>query len=177
MTAVRNTLCKEERLHGRNAIEQLFKKAGSRSMVAFPLRVVYALTKRADSGTLAEENGADGEQNKNDTIRVKMLASVPKKQFKRAVKRNRAKRQIREAFRKNKHSLSDAVAGMDGNMELSVAFIWIDNNLHSSAEVEKKVQRLLLRIEEKLRRDNKSHDAEKDNPGIQAAGEDENPKP
>ena len=44
MISTRNTLCKEERLHGRDAVESLFKKAGSRSMVAFPLRVVYALT-------------------------------------------------------------------------------------------------------------------------------------
>ena len=32
----KNTLCKEERLHGRDAVEKLFKDAGSRSMVAFP---------------------------------------------------------------------------------------------------------------------------------------------
>ena len=174
MTAVRNTLCKEERLHGRNAIEQLFKKAGSKSMVAFPLRAVYALTRRDGDGTLS---GEDSTQEKSGVIRVKMLASVPKRQFKRAVKRNRVKRQIREAFRKNKHSIIDAVAGIDGNAELSVAFIWIDNSLHSSAEVENKVQRLLLRIEEKLRRDSNSHDTEKDNSGIQPAGEGVNPKP
>lgn len=134
MTATRNTLCKEERLHGRDAIEQLFKRAGSRSMVAFPLRAVYALAERED-GAL-----------------VKIMASVPKRQFKRAVKRNRVKRQIREAYRKNKHSLCEAVEAL-GDKELSIAFIWIDNSLHPSDEVEKKVQRLLLRIEEKLRRD------------------------
>lgn len=173
MTAVRNTLCKEERLHGRNAIEQLFKKAGSRSMVAFPLRAVYALTKREDDEDLSEEEG--GEEKKNG-VRVKMLASVPKRQFKRAVKRNRVKRQIREAFRKNKHPLSDAVAEIDSSAELSVAFIWIDNNLHPSAEVEKKVQRLLLRIEEKLRHDNTSQWAD-NNAGKQADGENENRKP
>ncbi len=174
MTAVRNTLCKEERLHGRNAIEQLFKKAGSKSMVAFPLRAVYALTRRDGGGTLS---GEDSAREKDNAVRVKMLASVPKRQFKRAVKRNRVKRQIREAFRKNKHSLNDAVAEMDGDMVLSVAFIWIDNSLHSSAEVESKVQRLLLRIEEKLRRDNNSRNAEKDNPEALATGEDANPRP
>ena len=134
MISTRNTLCKEERLHGRDAVESLFKKAGSRSMVAFPLRVVYALTDHKE--------GSD--------IRVRMLVSVPKRHFKRAVKRNRAKRQVREAYRCNKHSLAAAVAAMEGNKDLSLAFVWLDDNLHPSAEVEKRVQRLLQRLEEKL---------------------------
>ena len=111
MISTRNTLCKEERLHGRDAVESLFKKAGSRSMVAFPLRVVYALTDH---------------------------------------KRNRVKRQVREAYRCNKHSLAAAVTAMEGNKDLSLAFVWLDDKLHPSAEVEKRVQRLLQRLEEKL---------------------------
>ena len=134
MISTRNTLCKEERLHGRDAVESLFKKAGSRSMVAFPLRVVYALTDHKE--------GSD--------IRVRMLVSVPKRHFKRAVKRNRVKRQVRETYRCNKHSLAAAVAAMEGNKDLSLAFVWLDDNLHPSAEVEKRVQRLLQRLEEKL---------------------------
>ena len=134
MISTRNTLCKEERLHGRDAVESLFKKAGSRSMVAFPLRVVYALTDHKE--------GSD--------IRVRMLVSVPKRHFKRAVKRNRVKRQVREAYRCNKHSLAAAVAAMEGSKDLSLAFVWLDDNLHPSAEVEKRVQRLLQRLEEKL---------------------------
>ena len=103
-------------------------------MVAFPLRVVYALTDHKE--------GSD--------IRVRMLVSVPKRHFKRAVKRNRVKRQVREAYRCNKHSLAAAVAAMEGNKDLSLAFVWLDDNLHPSAEVEKRVQRLLQRLEEKL---------------------------
>ena len=132
----RNTLCKTERLHGRNAIEDLFKKAGSRSMAAFPLRVVYALA-------IQEQEQAP--------VGVSMLVSVPKRHFKRAVKRNRVKRQVREAYRKNKHSLCRTVAAMPG-ARLSMAFIWIDDSLHSTADVEKKVARLLTRIEEKITR-------------------------
>lgn len=132
----KNTLCKEERLHGRNAVENLFKKAGSRSMVSFPLRVVYAINE-------AEEE--------RDT-RVRMLVSVPKKHFKRAVKRNRVKRQVREAYRKHKHTLCDAVAAMPAAC-LDMAFVWLDDELHSSADVEKRVARLLQRVEEKISRD------------------------
>ena len=47
-------------------------------MSAFPIRVVYRLVDQQP-----------------DMAQVQMLVSVPKKHFKRAVKRNRVKRQIR----------------------------------------------------------------------------------
>lgn len=133
MPTPRNTLKKEERLHGRKAIEELFKKAGSRSMVIFPLRVVYAL--------IPKMNDSD--------IKARMLVSVPKRCFKRAVKRNRVKRQVREAFRKNKHSLIEAMERLP-EKDISIAFVWLDNSLHESDEVEKKIIKLLYRVEEKV---------------------------
>lgn len=129
----KNILCKEERLHGRDAVEKLFKDAGSRSMVAFPVRVVYVLAPpQADT-----------------RVNTRMLVSVPKRQFKRAVKRNRVKRQIREAYRKHKHGLIEAVSRI-GEQHLSLAFVWLDSKLYDTSVVEKKVEKLLLRIEEKL---------------------------
>lgn len=133
----KNTLCKEERLHGRNAVEKLFKDAGSRSMVAFPVRVVYVLAPpQADT-----------------CVNTRMLVSVPKRQFKRAVKRNRVKRQVREAYRKHKHGLIEAVSRI-GEQHLSLAFVWLDSKLYDTSVVEKKVEKLLLRIEEKLTQEN-----------------------
>ena len=129
----KNTLCKEERLHGRDAVEKLFKDAGSRSMVAFPVRVVYVLAPpQADT-----------------CVNTRMLVSVPKRQFKRAVKRNRVKRQVREAYRKHKHGLIEAVSRI-GEQHLSLAFVWLDSKLYDTSVVEKKVEKLLLRMEEKL---------------------------
>lgn len=142
MPTINNTLSKDERLHGRNAVEKLFKKAGSRSMASFPLRAVFTLTERDES----------------DKACVRMLVSVPKRHFKRAVKRNRVKRQVREAYRKNKHSLYEYISEM-GDKCLSVAFVWLDDNLHTSEEVEKKVIKLLQRIEEKLRHENERKEA------------------
>lgn len=133
----KNTLCKEERLHGRDAVEKLFKDAGSRSMVAFPVRVVYVLAPP-----------------QTDTcVNTRMLVSVPKRQFKRAVKRNRVKRQVREAYRKHKHGLIEAVSKI-GEQHLSLAFVWLDSKLYDTSVVEKKVEKLLLRIEEKLTQEN-----------------------
>lgn len=77
-----------------------------------------------------------------------ILISVPKKRFKRAVKRNLVKRQVREAYRKNKRLLTDALVAKDKRLVL--AFIWLDNEIHPSAEVEEKVKRLLFHIIEKI---------------------------
>ena len=134
MISTRNTLCKEERLHGRDAVESLFKKAGSRSMVAFPLRVVYALTDHKE--------GSD--------IRVRMLVSVPKRHFKRAVKRNRIKRQVREAYRTSKHQLLADIDTLFPGQKLVMAFIYIDGELRPSAEIDAKLKNLLCRVGEKL---------------------------
>ena len=129
MTTVSATLCKAERQHRRTIIGKLFEK-GSKSMSAFPLRVVYM--------SIEQEEGAPS---------ASMLVSVPKRHFKRAVKRNRVKRQVREAYRLNKHILNDVLIGKPYAMVL--AFIWQDKELRSTEEVNRKVKSLLSRIAEK----------------------------
>lgn len=123
------TLSKNERLCSRTLIEQLF--AGKRhSIPAFPLRVVYMEIEQPELATAS------------------VLISVPKKRFKRAVKRNRVKRQIREAYRRHKTLLTNVLKA-EGK-QLAVAFIWLDNTLHPTDVVERKVVHLLRLIAEKL---------------------------
>lgn len=135
----RNTLPKRERIYGRDAIVKLFGNADSRSLVAYPLRVVYVLTEKQEY-ELREPA-------------VRMLASVSKKHFKRAVKRNRVKRQIREAYRTNKHRLLETVDSL-GNKQLSVAFIWLADELYPTSAVENRTRKLLRRLTEKFLQSN-----------------------
>lgn len=122
-------LSKSERLNSRMLIERLFS-GKSRSLPAFPLRVVYMMVNE-------------------ETLPVSsLMVSVSKKRFKRAVKRNHVKRQIREAYRKNKYLLTDVLQATE--QKVLLAFIWIDNELHSSEEIEIKVKRLLQLIAERL---------------------------
>lgn len=114
----RNTLCKKERLCSLKAIEALFG-GGNPSFSAFPIRVVFMCQ---------EETGN------------RILVSVPKRHFKRAVKRNRVKRQIREAYRRHKHILDARQGG------LSIAFLWLSDKLYPSDVIESKVVHLLTRI-------------------------------
>lgn len=127
------TLGKEERICSKKLIEKLFKGGRSKSMVAYPLRVVYA-QKADDEG---------------ENVPAQMLVSVSKRHFKHAVDRNRVKRQVREAYRKHKHTVTQALEEKGGR-HLMMAFVWQDNALHDTAEVERKVQNLLTRIAERL---------------------------
>ena len=124
-----NTLCKAERLYSNIVIEKMFAGGASRSFSVFPLRAVYMSVDRQE-------------------VPASILISVPKKRFKRAVKRNRVKRQIREAYRQNKGGLWQALE--ETEQGVAVAFIYLSNELFSSAEIENKVKILLARIAEKL---------------------------
>lgn len=124
------TFRKEERLCRQLLIDRLFA-GGSKSLSAFPMRLVYIPVEA--SAVKAP---------------VTLLISVPKKRFRRAVKRNRVKRQIREAYRKNKHILSDPLR--EKGLHLLMGIIWLDNGLLPSAEVERLLVNLLQRLAERL---------------------------
>ena len=110
-------------------IEMLFGGGCSQSVAAFPLRAVYMLAERQP-----------------DEASVQLLISVPKKRFKHAVDRNRVKRQVREAFRRHKDMLYPSVPD---NQRLFLAFIWLADEHFPTAEVEKRVVRLMQRIAER----------------------------
>ena len=119
---------KAEHLCLRNDIDALFS-AGAKALTAYPLRVVYR-----------EENHKEGPK-------VKVLLSVPKRKLRHAVDRNRAKRQLREAYRLNKPTLLETLGDKQG---LHLAFMWLSDKPVDSKVIEKKVINLLHRISEQL---------------------------
>lgn len=126
----RNTFCKTERLSSKILIGKMFA-GGAKSFSVFPLRLVYM--------EIEEEN---------QSAPVSILISVPKKRFKRAVHRNRIKRQIREAYRKNKHELVQLVGQKE--KKFIASFIYLSDQMVSSVELEEKVKVLLARMAEKM---------------------------
>ena len=80
------------------------------------------------------------------------LVSVPKKHFKRAVKRNRVKRQVREAYRKRKRLVTQSVDKLT-DKQLLIAFIWLSDELTDSITIEQRVCNLLQRIGERILKD------------------------
>ena len=134
MATTKYILPKEERIKSRTLIDMLFAGGKSRSMVAFPLRVVYMVKER-----------------ENLEPQTQMLVSVPKRCFKRAVKRNRVKRQVREAYRHSRQILIDRLNSHDEfDRSVVMAFIWLDDKLHETDAVSSKVTSLMTRVSEKI---------------------------
>ncbi|MBR1519334.1 MAG: ribonuclease P protein component [Prevotella sp.] len=126
------TLCKSERLNSMTLIGRLFNEPGNRATTVFPVRAIYKIVER-EAGTPA----------------VTVLMSVPKRKLHHAVDRNRVKRQLREAYRKQKALLADEMESYE-DKQLLVAFVWLEEAVRSSAAVENSVSRLMNRIKESL---------------------------
>lgn len=137
---------KAERLCSKKQIELLFEGGASKSMTAFPLRAVFRFIARENVET-SKDTTLETDEPLAFNTQTQLLISVPKKCFKRAVKRNRVKRQVREAFRRNRSLLNVVLAEHKGE-QLLLAMIWLDDSLHSSETVEQRVCHLLKRIGE-----------------------------
>ncbi|MGM9704202.1 MAG: ribonuclease P protein component [Prevotella sp.] len=124
----RMTFGKSEHIVSRKTIEKLFA-VGNRSMVAYPIRMVYMPVESAD-------------------MPVQVLVSVSKRHFKRAVKRNRVKRQIREAYRKHKGNV--VMAADDAKKAYALAFIYMADRLFPSKTIDESIVKLLTRLSEKI---------------------------
>src|SRR4030042_1113332 len=84
------TFGREERLKNSIRIGRLI--AGGNTLTIYPFKVFW-----------------DFPDSDDQTIPVKTAISVPKKNFRKAVNRNLIKRRLREAYRKNKFILTDAL--------------------------------------------------------------------
>ena len=82
------------------------------------------------------------------SVPVSILTSVSKKRFKRAVKRNLIKRQVREAYRIQKQELCNCV--QEKGKSLKVAFIYIDKEIYLQKDIEKAMAKALRVLKEKM---------------------------
>lgn len=128
-----NSLRKAERISHRRLVEELFNSSKSKSLAAFPIRMVYLLS---DKDTPKEPQ-------------ARILVSVSKRHFKRAVKRNRVKRQLREAYRTNKNLILEGMKEMP-TKTVAIALLWMDSNIHTTKEVEQRTKKLLIRLKEQI---------------------------
>lgn len=116
-TKAPNTLPKKERLCGKTSIGKLLAKGRHGNVPG--LRFLYI------TGTGNQEN--------------RIMVSVPKKMFKRAVKRNLLKRRIRESWRKQKHSLA-----LNGGTD--ILFIYPSKEILSYEEIYSSVGNIIEKI-------------------------------
>ncbi|MCT4698433.1 ribonuclease P protein component [Tenacibaculum haliotis] len=115
---MRFTLGQQERLKSKKLIEKLYEEG--KSIKVFPLRMVYVQTEHTSK------------------FPVQVGVSVPKRNFKSAVDRNRIKRLLRETYRKEKHTVYDAV-----NQPYVFMISYIAKDEWTYADIERKMQKLL----------------------------------
>lgn len=126
---MKNGFNKSQHLCGEVIISQLFREG--RAFLVFPLRVVYRVLERTEG-------------DKRATVRV--LTSVPKKQFKHAIDRNRFKRLIREAYRLQQHQLNETLEAK--GLVMDVAFTAVHNQLPEFDFLKGRMAKILTKLVE-----------------------------
>jgi len=118
-----NTLPREESLKSRKLISELF--SAGKSLSEFPVKLVYKFVEHQERPAL-------------------VTFSVSKKRFKRAVDRNRVKRLMREAYRKNKSNLLDSLIIKE--KQVILMFIYGGKEILEYKLIEEKIIKLLKRL-------------------------------
>lgn len=126
----KNNFSKEERLHKKRHIDQLF--TSKQAFTIYPYRVIYQFEPTTDQ---------------KPAERAACLISVAKKRFKRAVARNRLKRLTREAYRLNKSPLCKVLEEKD--LTLHFALIAICDDLPSFARCQKAMKQVVSKLSER----------------------------
>lgn len=112
------TLGKQERLKSKKLIEAIYEEGDS--VKVFPLRMVYM------------------QKTHTSDFPAQIGVSVPKRNFKLAVDRNRIKRLLREAYRKQKHIVYDNI-----DTQFVYMISYIGKEIPTYEVVEKKMNKLL----------------------------------
>lgn len=119
------TLGKEERLKSRKLIGKLYTEGTS--IKAFPLRMVYVQTEHTSN------------------FPAQVGVSVPKRNFKRAVDRNRIKRLLRESYRLQKDIVYSNI-----NKPYVFMISYLAKDEWEYADIEKKMKKLLTLFVENI---------------------------
>jgi ribonuclease P protein component len=109
----------KEKLKSKKLIEKLFDEG--RSLNEFPLRLVYLSV------------------NHREDVRIKVAVSVSKRNFKKAVDRNRIKRLLREAYRLNNRKYFNNIT-----TQYALMILYIGNEVQSFEHIDNAMKKLLL---------------------------------
>nr|WP_299031897.1 ribonuclease P protein component [uncultured Tenacibaculum sp.] len=127
---MRFTLGKEERLKSKKLIGRLYEEG--KIIKVFPLRMVYIQAEHTSK------------------FPAQVGVSVPKRNFKKAVDRNRIKRLLRETYRKEKHTIYEAV---DKQYVFMISYLARDEWKY--ADIEHKMKKLLTKFITEITQDEK----------------------
>jgi len=124
VTSRQLTFGKEEKLKSRKLINDLFQSGTV--VKSYPIRIHYMVS-----------------QGQQDYF-LKTGVSVSKRNFKRAVDRNKIKRQLREAYRLHSIDLKDALT--NHGLQLCMMIIYTDRKFTPTQQIESKVSKCIDKI-------------------------------
>lgn len=137
----RFTLGKDERLKKRKEIEAIFESGESFSL--YPFRVFYL------SKVVSIQERIIDHEKLQESSSLQFGVGVSKKQFKKAVDRNRIKRLTREAYRIQNAELKKTIEEK-GEQSLNLFILYVGKEMPQFAFVKEKVFAVLERLAKKI---------------------------
>ncbi|MDZ7741985.1 MAG: ribonuclease P protein component [Bacteroidota bacterium] len=115
---------KAEKLKSKKQIEQLFQK-GSQAFI-YPFKIIWLFPGQSSE------------------VRAKVLVGASRKSLKKATDRNKMKRRMREAYRRNKTALLESLTRT--NSYCNIGIIHVGKEISAFKETEKRIIELLNRL-------------------------------
>jgi ribonuclease P protein component len=116
---------KKQRLSLKKDIDNLLEKG--EVLFIYPFKVYY----RVENGEIINRS----------------MFSVPKKNFKRAVKRNLIRRRIKEAYRLNNNMLKEEI-------KMDILFVYISKEINEFDQINSRMQEVLVKLNRSVKEDN-----------------------
>ena len=119
---------KKQKLCNETAIKEMF--SNGESFVIPPIRLIWK------------------EEVDSDSVAIKSIIVVPKKQLKLATDRNIVRRRMKEAYRLNKAEIEHFL--VNKNRQLNVAIVYQNEKILSYKVIEEKIKLILGRLREEI---------------------------
>jgi ribonuclease P protein component len=127
------TYQKKDKLKSRKQMQFLFSKGTAINM--HPIRLLYTIEKE-EAGIFT--NGL-----------LQAGVGAPSRQFRKAVKRNKVKRLLREGYRLEKPNFTNSINLT--NTRLNLFFLYVDANVQTQQEIQATIKLLLQKLADKLK--------------------------
>lgn len=123
-----SSFSKDERLKSKVEIDWLFVHGAT--FFVYPFKIIYNVRKT------------------NELQSARIVISIPKRNFKRAVTRNLLRRRTKEAYRLNKQELNQYLSGNE--LTVDMMLIYTDHQALEYKRIEKGIKKMLAKLISKI---------------------------